>query len=80
MLSLRAAFTSKALYMQIWSINFSYKWHCTKITVTSPSVARKNVEKITSFRNNYNSRRNGHKLLYHDGRNLHPKLVHSTAN
>lgn len=49
MLSLRDAFTSKAINMQICSINFSYKWRCTKITVTSLSVAGKNVEKISEI-------------------------------
>lgn len=53
MLSLRAALTSKALNMQICTINLAYNWHCTKITVIFHSVARKNVKKATCLRNNY---------------------------
>jgi len=66
--------------MQIWNINLAYKWSCRKITVTSPSVARKKVEKIICCRKSYNSRRNWHELLGTDHRSLHLKLVCSIAN
>lgn len=48
MLFLRDPLAREALSMQIYSINFVYKWHCTKITAASHSLVTIDVKKITS--------------------------------
>lgn len=48
MLSLRVPLTREALSMQIYNINFIYKWDRRKIAATSHSLVTIDVKKRTS--------------------------------